>query len=145
MSQDTHTPDPVDIHVGERIRLLRKNADMSQQQLGELLDVTFQQIQKYERGTNRISGSMMWRAAGALGVTPNDFYEGLQGPSVNPDSVKIVALQAGAAARAFAMMPVLAEIPTLPRHARAALKGVIDSLVHLARSPGGEEDEKEAA
>ena len=58
--------DPVDVAVGARIRLLRKMRNMSQQALAEAAGVTFQQIQKYERGANRVSASMLARIAGAL-------------------------------------------------------------------------------
>jgi transcriptional regulator with XRE-family HTH domain len=58
--------DPIDIAVGARIRLLRKVRGMSQQALAEAAGVTFQQIQKYERGANRVSASMLARIAAAL-------------------------------------------------------------------------------
>jgi transcriptional regulator with XRE-family HTH domain len=58
--------DPVDVAVGARIRLLRKLRGLSQQALAEAAGVTFQQIQKYERGANRVSASMLSRIAGAL-------------------------------------------------------------------------------
>ena len=58
--------DPIDIGVGARIRLLRKVRGLSQQALAEAAGVTFQQIQKYERGANRVSASMLARIAGAL-------------------------------------------------------------------------------
>ena len=61
-------PDPIDIEVGLRLRTLRKARGMSQDQLGQALGITFQQIQKYERGSNRISASMMVKAARALGA-----------------------------------------------------------------------------
>ena len=60
------TADPVDVAVGARIRLLRKMRGMSQQALAEAAGVTFQQIQKYERGANRVSASMLSRIASAL-------------------------------------------------------------------------------
>jgi transcriptional regulator with XRE-family HTH domain len=62
-------PDPIDIAVGARIRLRRRVLDMSQTRLGALLGITFQQVQKYERGTNRISASMLVKAAAAMGTT----------------------------------------------------------------------------
>lgn len=63
------TPDPVDVAVGVRVRLLRKDRNMSQAALGEALGVSFQQVQKYERGANRISISTASRIARALGTT----------------------------------------------------------------------------
>ncbi len=63
-------PDPIDVAVGLRLRTLRKSRSMSQEQLGRALGITFQQIQKYERGANRISASMLVKSARALGVAP---------------------------------------------------------------------------
>ena len=71
------TPNPIDLHVGARIRMRRKLVGMSQELLAEHLGITFQQIQKYERGANRISASKMVEAARALQVTPAFFFEGL--------------------------------------------------------------------
>ena len=59
-------PDPIDVAVGLRLRTLRKQKEMSQDALAKTLGITFQQVQKYERGSNRISASMMVRAARAL-------------------------------------------------------------------------------
>ncbi len=68
--QEPGTPDPIDVAVGLRLRTLRKERAMSQEQLGRALGITFQQIQKYERGTNRISASMLVKSARALNVAP---------------------------------------------------------------------------
>ncbi|MET3665945.1 helix-turn-helix transcriptional regulator [Caulobacter sp. 1776] len=68
---------PVDAHVGARIRVLRKLKGVSQEQLADALSLTFQQVQKYENGTNRISASKMWQVATFLKVTPNYFFEDL--------------------------------------------------------------------
>ena len=70
ISDSDKRPDPIDVAVGLRLRTLRKVKGMSQQGLGEALGITFQQIQKYERGTNRISASMLVKGAHALGVGP---------------------------------------------------------------------------
>jgi transcriptional regulator with XRE-family HTH domain len=65
------------MYVGSRVRLRRTLLGMSQEKLGEILNLTFQQIQKYERGTNRIGASRLWQLVQALDVTPNFFYDGL--------------------------------------------------------------------
>jgi transcriptional regulator with XRE-family HTH domain len=70
--------DPVDIHVGARIKLLRKLKEVSQDKLAEHLGITFQQVQKYESGNNRISASKLWGVCVRFGVTPNFFFEGLE-------------------------------------------------------------------
>jgi transcriptional regulator with XRE-family HTH domain len=66
------TPDPMDLEAGARLRLLRRRAGISQQALGAALGVSFQQVQKYESGANRLSVARLRRAAVALGVTAAD-------------------------------------------------------------------------
>lgn len=73
----TTTAHPVDAHVGLRLKQQREACDMSQSQLAAMLGVSFQQIQKYEGGANRVSASMMWIACGALHCDPNFFFDGL--------------------------------------------------------------------
>ncbi|MEM1382697.1 MAG: helix-turn-helix transcriptional regulator [Pseudomonadota bacterium] len=68
---------PVDVHVGQRVRQRRWMVGMTQQQLGERVGIKFQQIQKYETGTNRISASRLWDIAAALDVPVSFFFEGL--------------------------------------------------------------------
>lgn len=69
-------PSPVDRHVGNRVRMRRITVGMSQEKLGEALGVTFQQIQKYEKGSNRISASRMQNIAQTLGVPVSYFFDG---------------------------------------------------------------------
>jgi transcriptional regulator with XRE-family HTH domain len=68
---------PVDVHVGSRVRLRRMLLGMSQEKLGEHLGLTFQQIQKYEKGINRIGASRLFELARVLGVPVQFFYEEL--------------------------------------------------------------------
>jgi transcriptional regulator with XRE-family HTH domain len=75
-------PDPedfsrIDAMVGARVRMLRERRKMSQTALGDAIGVSFQQVQKYERGTNRISASALFHIARTLGVSPADFFDGL--------------------------------------------------------------------
>ena len=69
---------PVDIHVGEQIRKRRLKLYLSQQDLGDAVDLTFQQIQKYERGKNRVSASMLYKLSKALRADINYFFMGLE-------------------------------------------------------------------
>lgn len=71
-------PDPIDRHVGVRIRQLRMARGLSQKGLGEALGVSFQQIQKYERGLNRVGASNLHRIALFLGVNVSHFFVGLE-------------------------------------------------------------------
>ena len=67
---------PVDVHVGKRVRHRRWMVGMTQQQLGDIVGIKFQQIQKYETGMNRISASRLWDIAQALDVSISFFFEG---------------------------------------------------------------------
>lgn len=68
-------PNPIDIHVGSRIRLRRSMVGMSQEKLGESLGITFQQVQKYEKGTNRVGASRLQNIADTLDVPVSFFFE----------------------------------------------------------------------
>jgi transcriptional regulator with XRE-family HTH domain len=72
-------PNPIDIHVGSRVRLRRMMLGMSQEKLGEALGITFQQIQKYEKGTNRIGASRLQHIASVLTVPVSFFFEDAPG------------------------------------------------------------------
>jgi transcriptional regulator with XRE-family HTH domain len=72
-------PDPVDLHVGSLLRTLRTLHGLSQAELAERLDITFQQLQKYETGSNRTTAGRLWRASKILGVPISYFFDGLDG------------------------------------------------------------------
>ena len=82
-------PHPIDSHVGARIRELRILRGMSQEKLGQAVGLTFQQIQKYERGANRVGASRLWQMAGALGTDPAWFFDGLnrEGRPAEPTAI----------------------------------------------------------
>lgn len=77
------TPNPIDIHIGNRIRVRRGLLGLTQEKLAALLGLTFQQIQKYERGTNRISGSRLWDLAQVLKVDANFFFADMDEDTLN--------------------------------------------------------------
>ena len=70
-------PNPIDKHVGSRVRMRRVLIGMSQEKLGEALGLTFQQVQKYERGANRVSASKLYEIAKALQTSVSYFFDGL--------------------------------------------------------------------
>jgi transcriptional regulator with XRE-family HTH domain len=70
---------PVDIHVGKKLRLRRTMLGMSQEAIGSAIGVTFQQIQKYERGINRMGASRLFDFARVLSIPVEYFFEGLEG------------------------------------------------------------------
>ena len=94
-------PDPIDVHVGSRIRARRVLLGLSQEKLADGLGITFQQVQKYERGTNRVSASRLYKIASLLDVTVSFFFE----------DVEEVAGADGAKAIAPARMPEASEFP----------------------------------
>ena len=71
-------PHPVDVHVGGRVRARRAFLGLSQTKLGAAVGLTFQQIQKYERGANRIGSSRLYQFAGILDVPVSFFFEGVE-------------------------------------------------------------------
>lgn len=87
MAAKKKIPNPIDVHVGSRVRLQRTLVKMSQEKLGEALGVTFQQVQKYEKGTNRIGASRMQQIAETLGVSISFFFEGAPGSEDSTEGV----------------------------------------------------------
>jgi len=79
MIENKKKPNPIDIHVGSRVRLRRNILGMSQEKLGESLGITFQQIQKYEKGTNRVGASRLQAISSVLGVPVAFFFEDAPG------------------------------------------------------------------
>ena len=68
-------PNPIDVAVGVRLRLFRIQRQLSQSDLGSLIGVSFQQIQKYERGQNRISASTLYKISRIFQISPNKFFD----------------------------------------------------------------------
>lgn len=84
MMENKKKPNPIDIHVGSRIRLRRTMLGMSQEKLGESLGITFQQIQKYEKGTNRVGASRLQNISSILNVPVSFFFEDAPGDAPVP-------------------------------------------------------------
>jgi transcriptional regulator with XRE-family HTH domain len=84
----TKDPLPTDKHVGSRMRMRRLMLGMSQDRLAEQLDITFQQVQKYEKGTNRVSASRLQQIAQILDVPISFFFEGAPDPTRQRGSSK---------------------------------------------------------
>ena len=80
-------PNPIDKHVGSRVRMRRVLVGMSQEKLGDALDLTFQQVQKYEKGTNRIGASRLQQIAAILTVPVSFFFDGAPGENAMPVEV----------------------------------------------------------
>lgn len=72
---ENNEPNPVDVHVGSRIRLRRNILHLTQQNMADLLGLTFQQVQKYEKGLNRVGASRLWDISRVLNVSMDFFFE----------------------------------------------------------------------
>ncbi len=89
MAKMKWAPELEDTLIGARIRRRREELDLTQTELGALTGVTYQQVQKYERGDNRVSGSMLYRTAKALCCPVQYFFQDLPDPAVDEASVVI--------------------------------------------------------
>jgi transcriptional regulator with XRE-family HTH domain len=129
-------PNPIDVAVGARLRIRRQELGMSQSTLGEYLGITFQQVQKYERGANRISASMLVKAARALDC-PGGVLLGDPGPQDPKGSQQDDAMQAElnallATPGAVELLRGFARIPQ--GESRAGLLAIVRGLVPTASS-----------
>ena len=85
-TSETRGPNPIDLHVGARIRMRRRMQGVSQEKLADALGLTFQQVQKYERGANRVSASKLYEIAASLKTPVGYFFEGLADPSMEGEA-----------------------------------------------------------
>ena len=114
-------PHPIDVHVGERVAAYRRVAGLSQEALGQAVGVTFQQIQKYEKGTDRIGASRLFAVAKALDVPISVFFADLGEPAdPSLEGGSDLARQGIALSRAF----VSIDDPAIRQH----LLDVVQSL-----------------
>lgn len=116
------SPHYVDLHVGSRLRLRRKTLRLSQGSVADAVGLTFQQLQKYDRGANRISASKLFAIAGVLQVSTSWFFEGLADPMVGATPISQTAEASARSTQAFLMCPEGPELarlfPTVAKSAR---------------------------
>lgn len=127
----------VDIEVGQRIRALRSSQGLTQTELAQLIGVTFQQIQKYESGANRVSASRLLDIARALKVSAGHFFEGLQGDDAD---VRGGSGPTGLSSHLGELMgdqEFLAMAQDFLRLSRHQRKAVADLVQSIARSDSG--------
>jgi transcriptional regulator with XRE-family HTH domain len=117
-------PHPVDIHVGDRLRFKRKFLGLSQTEFGNGLGLSFQQVQKYETGANRISASRLFRAASFLGEPVSFFFEEMPPEITGPDGPSIdaptVDLETGRFLKAYCSVQ--------DRQVRDGIRGLLQQL-----------------
>ena len=118
----------IDQHVGERIRLRRTERGLTQEQLAEALDVSYQQVQKYETGANRISAGRIWEIARKLAVEVGYFFEGLDAePTPSPAPLE----HGGRQRSAIELVRKFAQIGD--PGVRAAIAGLVKTIVERGR------------
>lgn len=119
-------PNPVDRHVGLRIRMRRREVGFSQERLADAIGLTFQQVQKYERAANRVSASKLWEMARALSTSISFFYDGLDDaptPAKNPrrDAMHDFLLTPEG-------MALASDFPKIPRHMRGKVLALVRAM-----------------
>lgn len=114
---------PVDAHVGGRLRLFRLRAGMSQTALADRIGLTFQQLQKYEKGTNRISASTLLAFSQILDVPVQRFFEGLTGPRTSGSAMSPPVLPSRLDYEIFQLVSRLAD-DDVKRHFRDLLSAL---------------------
>lgn len=136
------SPHFVDLHVGARLRLRRKSLGMSQTTLADAVGLTFQQLQKYERGANRISASKLHGMAAVLNTSVGWFFEGLPDPVEPENALAQDAERIARTIQAFLMSTEGVELArSLPGISPAARRQILD----LMRAMAALEDQDEAA
>lgn len=141
-SEYERSPNPIDVHVGLQVRLRRKELKISQEKLAETLGLTFQQIQKYERGSNRISASKLYEIARTLRVSISWFFEGLSDPQAGrPDGFEEIEFPY---AQNFLITPEGVDLAHLfpklrRRQVRRRLVDLVRALVEEEQAPEPEQ------
>jgi len=128
-ASETKRPDPYDLHVGQRLRAARLLAGLSQTKLGDHVGLTFQQIQKYEKGMNRIGASRLQQFSQLLNVPPAYFFEGLEGTPRIPGSSA-----AGEVAEAGSMVDQRSAVELLRHFGRIKNVAVRQSIATLVKN-----------
>lgn len=129
------SPSPLDRHIGSRIRMRRILIGMSQEKLGEHLGITFQQIQKYEKGINRVGSGRLHEIGGILGVPVSFFFEGQEGQQAdNPQ----------ASSTASALLSEKDSLQLLQAFNAIKDQKVRRALVNMARTLAGKAEDVES-
>jgi len=137
-------PNPVDVHVGQRIRQRRTLLGMSQEKLGEAIGLTFQQVQKYERGANRVGSSRLFDLSQVLDVPIVYFFEDMPGDVQRRSPAKLMGVSTPEPVEYEADPMMRRETLELTRAYykipdKGARKRLAELVKSLAKSPGEEE------
>jgi transcriptional regulator with XRE-family HTH domain len=138
------SPNAIDVHVGSRIRLRRTMLGMSQEKLGEGLGITFQQVQKYEKGANRVGASRLQHIAEVLNVPIPFFFEGGPGAmSANPELLGDAASEFLGSRECVALATAFSAIED--KRVRQSILGLVQSLAAEAATGRQTKDAVHAA
>ena len=135
---EARAPNPVDLHVGGRVRLRRKLVGISQEQLAAALGLTFQQVQKYERGSNRVSASKLYAIARTLGVPIAFFFDGLADPMEAEPSEDVVHDAERAVIQFLGTSEGLELAKLFPQVPRGPVRRQVLDLVRAMAESGGD-------
>lgn len=131
-------PNPIDRHVGSRVRMRRMLAGVSQEKLGEALGLTFQQVQKYEKGANRISASRLQQIAKKLDVPVSFFFDGAPSGDATPSGFS----DSGSTAYISDFLATSEGVQLTKAFVRIKSGRVRRRIVDLAEALAEEDDEK---
>ncbi len=125
----TDNPHPVDLHVGQRIFFARRAKGMSQQGLAERLRMSFQQVQKYEKGRNRVSASVLYEMMNVLHVSASYFFEGIETEAGPPGTGAVTDAEAVEAMTMYREnFDILRDYLQAPPAVRKAIRSLLNSL-----------------
>lgn len=143
MAHDLDTgPNPVDQHVGLRIRLRRKELGVSQERLANSIGLTFQQVQKYERAANRVSASKLYEMARALDTSVAYFFEGL----ADSDAEAGASIETHSLVQQFLVTPEGLELAAIfPRLRRPRIRRRVLDLVRAMTEEDEDDEDLRAA
>lgn len=131
------TPHPVDIHVGSRVRMRRTLLGMSQEKLGDALGLTFQQVQKYERGANRVGASRLYQISRILDVPVSFFFDEMAAESAAASAPRPGGLAEDAAPSSFDPMAKRETLELVRAYYRIADPRVRKRIFELTKAVAG--------
>jgi len=120
-------PHPIDRHVGDRLKFLRVKAGLSQQAIAQKVGVTFQQVQKYEKGSNRVSASRLYEFTRVLGCEVQDFFSGI------PDTGKSRTSLKNPSRLDYEILTLVDKLPD--DHIRRQIRGLLTAITELPDDP----------
>ncbi len=134
-------PNPIDVHVGNRVRLRRTLLGMSQEKLGEALGLTFQQVQKYERGANRVGASRLYDLSRVLDVPVSYFFDDMNDETIAASPRHMVRATQDPPVSNEAVMTQRETLELVRAYTRISDPQVRRQVQELARTLGGPDEE----